>query len=114
MNFRHAAALTFLVWYLMMPPTVAKTSWSCSEGFEGRIADVWYGSAKRMDNCALWSNVADYAAPFSQWTEIGAFPTYEQCQTERGGNLVKPDNPPFPGPPAMQQRCVSTEDLTVK
>jgi hypothetical protein len=71
MNFRHAFALTLLVWYLMMPPTLAKTSWTCSGGFEGRIADVLIGSAKRMDNCTLWSNVADYEAPF--FTEVQAW-----------------------------------------
>jgi len=113
MNLRHTAALTLLLWYLVMPPTLAKTSWSCSKGFEGRIADIWIGSAKRMDTCTAWSNVADYAAPFSQWSGLAAFPTYEQCQVQRGKNLLKLDNSPFPGPPAMQQLCVSAEDLTV-
>jgi hypothetical protein len=112
-NFRHTVALTLLVWYLMMPPTLAKTSWTCSGGFEGRVADVLIGSAKRMDNCTRWSNVADYEAPLSQWSRISAFPTYEQCQAQRGKNLLNQDNPPFPGPPAMQQQCVSIEDLTV-
>jgi len=32
---------------------------------------------------------------------------------QRGKNLFKQDNPPFPGPPAMQQLCVPTGDLTV-
>ena len=113
MKLRHTAALTLLGWYLMMPPTAAKTSWTCSAGFESRIADAWIGSAKRKDNCTQWSNVADYAAPLSQWSRIGAFPTYEQCQIQRGKNRVERDNPPFPGPPAMQQQCVSAEDLTL-
>ena len=72
---------------------------------------VWIRQAH--GHCTQWSKVADYEASLSQWSEIGAFPTYEQCQTQRGKNLLSQDNPPFPGPPPMQQRCVSIEDLTV-
>lgn len=94
MNFRHTAALTLMGWYLMMPPTLAKTSWTCSGGFEGRIADVWIGSAKRMDDCVKWSKIADFGndTPFSQWSRIGAFDTYEQCEAQRGNYLAQERN----------------------
>jgi hypothetical protein len=64
MNFRDAAALTLVSWYLMMPPNLAKTSWSCSGGLEGRILDAWIGSNKRMDNCIRWAKIADFDTLF--------------------------------------------------
>ncbi len=111
MNLRHTAALTLMGWYLMMPPNLAKTSWSCSGGLKGRIADAWIGSNKGMDNCTEWSKIANFDTPFSQWSRIGAFDTYGHCEAERGKNLAKEDNPIFPGPPSMQQRCVASDDL---
>jgi hypothetical protein len=111
MKLRHAAALTLVGWYLMMPPTLATTSWTCAGGLKGRIADAWIGSAERMDNCTRWTKVADIGAPFPQWSGIGAFDTNWQCEAQRGQNLLKQDNPIFPGPPPMQQRCIATGDL---
>jgi hypothetical protein len=111
MNFRHITALTLMVWYLMMPPNLSKTSWSCSGGLEGRILDAWIGSNKRLDNCTKWRKIANFDTPFSEWSRIGAFNTYEQCEAQRGKNLAQEDDPIFPGPPSMQQRCVAADDL---
>ncbi|MGO9604643.1 MAG: hypothetical protein ACLQAT_14860 [Candidatus Binataceae bacterium] len=114
MKLHHTAvALALMGWYLMMPPNVAQTSCSCAGGFEGRIFDAWIGTNKRMDNCARWSKVADFEAPFSQWSATGSFDTYEQCEAQRGKNLLQAvaENPVFPGPPPMQQRCVAAADL---
>jgi hypothetical protein len=99
MNFRDTAALTLMGWYLILPPNLAKTSWSCTGGLEGRILDAWIGSNKRMDNCTRWAKIADFDSPFSQWSAIGAFDTYEQCEAQRGKNLAQEDNPIFPDPP---------------
>jgi hypothetical protein len=111
MNLRHTAALTLVGWCLMLPPTVAKTSWRCAGGVRGRILDAWIGSNKRMDECTKWDKIAAFDAPFSQWSEIGVFDTNGQCEAQRGANLLKEDNPIFPGPPSMQQLCVATADL---
>jgi hypothetical protein len=111
MNLRHTAALALVGWYLMVPPDLATTSCSCAGGFQGRIFDAWIGSTKRMDNCSRWSKVADFDTPFSRWSTIGFFDTYQQCEAQRGQNLLQLDNPVFPGPPAMQQRCVAAADL---
>jgi hypothetical protein len=108
---RHAAALTLVGWYLMTPPSLAKTSWSCTGGFEGRIFDAWIGSSKRVENCTEWGKIADFDTLFSQWSRIGAFDSFEQCEAQRSKNLAREDNPIFPGPPSMQQRCVATDDL---
>ena len=64
-----------------------------------------------MDNCTRWAKIADFDSPFSQWSAIGAFDAYEQCEAQRGKNLAQEDNPIFPGPPSIQQRCVATDDL---
>jgi hypothetical protein len=112
MDLRHTAALALMGWYLMMPPNLAKTTCSCTGGFEGRIFDAWIGSNKRMDNCAQWGKIADIDTQLSQWSRIGAFDTYGQCEAQRGKNLLQEDNPVFPGPPSMQQRCVAAADLT--
>jgi hypothetical protein len=111
MNLRHSAALALVVWYLMIPPNLAKTSCSCAGGFQGRIFDAWIGSNKRMDNCTRWGKIADFDTAFSQWSPIGTFDTSEQCEAQRAKNLVQEDNPVFPGPPSMQQRCVAAADL---
>jgi hypothetical protein len=111
MKIRHVTALTLMVWYLMMPPNLAKTSCSCAGGLWGRISDAWIGSNKRMDNCAKWGKIADFDTLFSQWSKIGTFDTSQQCEAQRGQNLLKEDNPIFPGPPSMQQRCIAADDL---
>ncbi len=113
MSLRHTVAIALVGWYLMVPPNLAKTSCSCAEGFEGRIFDAWIGANKRMDNCTKWGKVADFDTPFSQWSGIGVFDTYPECEAQRGKNLLKEDNPVFPGPPSMQQRCVASADVTV-
>jgi|SRR5208282_3736341 hypothetical protein len=113
MSLRHASALGLMDWYLMMPPNLAKTSWSCAGGLQGRVSDAWIGSNKRMDNCTQWSKIADFDTPFSQWSRIGAFDTYGQCEAQRAKNLAQEDNPIFPDPPSMQQRCVAGDDLKV-
>jgi len=111
MKLRHTAALTMVGWYLMMPPNLATTSWTCAGGLKGRIADVWFGSAKVMEDCTGWTKVADIGAPLPQWSGIGTFDTYPLCEAQRGQNLLKEDNPVFPGPPPIQQRCFATGDL---
>jgi hypothetical protein len=111
MNLRHTAALTLVGWYLMVPPNLAKTSWSSAGAIEGRILDAWIGSNKRMEDCTKWGKIAYFDTPFSQWSEIGVFDTYGQCEAQRGKNPLQKDNPTFPGPPSMQQRCVATADL---
>lgn len=113
MNLRHTAALAIVGWYLMMPPNLAKTSCSCAGGFQGRIFDAWIGSNKRMDNCVRWGKIADFDTPFSQWSTIGAFDTFWQCEDQRGKNLVHEASSTFPGPPAKQQRCVAAADIKI-
>jgi len=113
MNFRHAAALTLMVWYLMMPPNLAQTSWSCSGGFTGRIFHAWIGSQKRVADCTSWRKIADFDTPFSQWSSIGAFHMYEACETQLAKNLASEPKAVFPGPPSMQERCVADIDLGV-
>jgi hypothetical protein len=113
MNFHRTAALMLMGWCLMVPPNLAKTSWSCAGGFEGRIFDAWIGAGKRTDDCTKWGKIAAFDTPFSQWSQIGVFDTYNQCEAQRGKNLFQEDNPIFPGPPSMQQRCVATTDLKV-
>jgi hypothetical protein len=115
MKTNHTVAFTIvaITWYLMVPPNLAQTSRSCAGGFQGRIFDAWIGTGKRIDNCTRWSKIADYDTPFSQWSSIGAFDSSGQCEAQRGANLLQEDNPVFPGPPSMQQRCVAADDLKV-
>jgi hypothetical protein len=111
MKIRNAAGLA-LVWFLMVPPNLATTSLSCRGGFEGRIFDAWIGAAKRAEECTQWGKIADFDTQFSQWSRIGTFDSYSRCEAQRGENLLKEDNPAFPGPPAMQQRCVPVGDIS--
>jgi len=108
MNFRHAAALALVGWYLMMPP---------------RADEVSGPSDPSEDLVALH-------APLSQWFLSLSFDTAQECQRVREKrynegsramhDLLKSGGHPDDGPRAqfiaqqMWYQCIATDDPRLK
>jgi hypothetical protein len=87
MRIRHAAALVFVGWYLMLPPRMT--------------------SNPRMP---------DLGAPFTRWTNFGAYHDSHECQAARTKIYKKAEkNPPTAANRFFQtqiasSQCVATSD----
>lgn len=115
MNPRHAAALALVGWYLMVPPSIAETSWGCAGGVTDWLLGAWIGDAKHRDNCTKLMEIADSNAPLSKWLRLDAFDTIKECDAERRENLARGrDNGSRATSPPMQPECVASDDPRLK
>ncbi len=64
MNFRHAAALALMIWYLMMPPTLAMNP-----------------------------NKPDLSAPLAKWVAHEEMDTLSMCEKQRKKEILLAHNP---------------------
>jgi hypothetical protein len=87
MTLRHAAAITLVGWYLMMPPLQSDLDSSCKPGAAPAVRDfiqAWSQSitseiAQRR-RCDVESTLVVDDAPLSKWKQIDSFETLNHCQ----------------------------------
>jgi hypothetical protein len=87
MNFRHAAALALVGWYLMAPPTQEALDSSCSNPH-----GIFYylttlvsreSDGDRISRCDHEGIMLVPDANYSQWFQEGEFETLADCRTEQ-------------------------------
>src|SRR5260221_9838427 len=79
MSRRRAAALALVGWYLMVPPSLADTSWICGNSFGAVLARDQFGWG---GDCRIMAHTVDLDAPLRNWTETQPFETLAECQSE--------------------------------
>ena len=109
MTLRHAAALTILGWYLMVPPSMRETNWDCSAGLVSTLSHKFFGTGDEKQ-CVALAKIADMNAPLSAWHEASPFETLDACQEAQ----IKLANAARPGEPDYGARCVASDDPRLK
>jgi len=83
MNYRHAAALALMGWYLIIPPSVADLDSACNG--KSVLWDVIgsFSSQDRLNSAAATCHDKSHQlapqAPLSKWKQV-SFETLEECQ----------------------------------
>jgi hypothetical protein len=92
--YRTPVALLSIGWYLMVPPDLAHTSWSCALS----RGNQWW-----KEHCVC---VPDPSAPLSQWRDVEPFDELHLCQAAAEGEHAAAN--------IMHQkdyaRCIATDD----
>lgn len=105
MRFRHAAALPLVGWYLLVPPSQAKSMWVCGDSFSAQIWNSWvrmhYG--KTSDVCDRYSLITDQEAPLAQWWVLQPFEGLKECEAKRLEMMSVDD-------PRKYAQCVASDD----
>ncbi len=107
MNLRHAAALALVGWYLMVPPSLADTSWICGHSFSAELSREWLGWGR---GCDTMQRTVAFDAPVSQWREAAPFETLAECEADRE-TLHKSSES---ATPSFNAQCVATDDPRLK
>ncbi|HEY9158671.1 hypothetical protein [Candidatus Binatus sp.] len=102
MNFRHAAALALVGWYLMIPPSLADT-WVCRQSVSAELARGWFGWGK---DCETMARAFVPDAPLSQWHQGAPFETLAECEADRQ-TLHKYSES---GTPSFNAECFAADD----
>jgi hypothetical protein len=112
-NLHCMAAL--LGWYLMVPPSIAETSWGCAGGITDWFLGAWIGDAHHRDKCSGLREIADSDAPLSKWLRLGPFETVAECDVERRETLARGrENGSRSISPSMQPECIASDDPRLK
>jgi len=89
MNLRHAAALTLIGWYLMVPPTQEALDSSCSGNptfsVSGFLLSLFGRETEEqhLNRCDHEGVLFVPEASLSKWNQGGEFETLAECRTEQ-------------------------------
>src|ERR1039458_3172917 len=89
MNLRHAAALTLIGWYLMVPPTQEALDSSCSGHPTSSVSAFLLSLLSReteeqhLNRCDHEGLLSIPEAPLSKWSQGGEFETLAECRIEQ-------------------------------